>query len=311
MWLGLVKLFIALTVYGAAIEPRIVKRESITAAIPNLPPAWEGKQIAVFADLQVGMHLANIDAARRLSRSVVSIHPAMVLIAGDFVYGADSNVADQMRRVAEILHPILDEHIPVYAVLGNHDYSIMHEYQRGEQDNLVARQVRSALRGAGVQMMDNVVLPLPIPRAVPVPDEPPLVVEGVPALYLVGIGERWANNDKTVETMAKVPPGAPRIVFMHNPDDFADIPAGEAPLALAAHTHGMQLGIPYVSDYLWRHYYSDRGSGLEGWIDHYGEPGNRLYINRGIGFSVVPARVNAFPELTVVTLRNGSPDQRQ
>jgi len=310
MWLGLLKLFIALSVYGAAIEPRIVKRENITATIPNLPPAWEGKQIAVFADLQVGMHLANIDAARRLAHSVVSIHPAIVLIAGDFVYGSDSSVAGQMHRVVDILQPILDEHIPIYAVLGNHDYSLMN--QRSEQDNLVARQVRVALRGVGVQMMDNVVLPLPIPRAFAAPpDEPPLVVDGVPALYLVGIGERWAKNDKTVETMAKVPPGAARIVFMHNPDDFADIPAGEAPFALAAHTHGMQLGIPYVSDYVWRHYYSDRGSGLEGWIDHYGEPGNRLYINRGVGFSVVPARVNAFPELTVVTLRTAELDQGQ
>jgi predicted MPP superfamily phosphohydrolase len=57
-----------------------------------------------------------------------------------------------------------------------------------------------------------------------------------------------------------------------------------------------------VSDWLWRHKFSDKGSGVEGWIDHYGKPGNRLYVNRGVGFSIIPARVNAVPELTVFTL---------
>jgi len=68
----------------------------------------------------------------------------------------------------------------------------------------------------------------------------------------------------------------------------------------------MQLGIPFVSNWLWRHRFSDEGSGVEGWINHYGEPGNRLYVNRGIGFSIVPARVHAAPELTVFTLKAGT-----
>jgi len=63
----------------------------------------------------------------------------------------------------------------------------------------------------------------------------------------------------------------------------------------------MQVGIPFVSDYLWRHF-SDEGYGVEGWINT-GAAGNRLYVNRGIGFSIVPARVHAFPELTLFTLR--------
>jgi uncharacterized protein len=71
---------------------------------------------------------------------------------------------------------------------------------------------------------------------------------------------------------------------------------------VAAHTHGMQLGIPFVSDWLWRHKFSDEGSGVEGWIDNFGEPGNHLYVNRGIGFSIIPARIHAPPELTIFTL---------
>ncbi|HWH53463.1 MAG TPA: metallophosphoesterase [Gemmatimonadaceae bacterium] len=293
MWLGLVKVFIVLGLYGTAVEPRFVQRNDIVAVVPGLPASWNGKQIAVFADLQVGMWWANTDAVRKVVRSVDALKPAAVPIAGDFVYNADSTVDDQMRQVVDLLHPLLDDSMPIYAVLGNHDYSLMNEHS--QKENYVAGHVRRALEAAGVHMMDNVVEALPSPGT-PADTQP---------LYLAGIGERWAKNDHTLETMAKVPTGAPRLVFMHDPDDFADIPAGEAPFAIAAHTHGMQLGIPFVSTYIWRHYFSARGSGLEGWIDHYGEAGNRLYINRGIGFSIVPARVNAVPELTVVTLTPG------
>ena len=263
--------------------------------IPNLPPAWEGKQIAVFADAQVGMWWANTDAVRRVVNKVVAARPAVLLLAGDFVYEADQDVDTQMQEVIRLIQPILDDNIPVYAVLGNHDYSLMNEHS--EQENFVARQVRLALERAGVRMMDNGVRPLTTGLAAD--------GDANDTLYLAGIGEKWANNDRVQETMAMVPADAPRVVFMHDPDSFAKIQAGAAPFATAAHTHGMQIGIPWLSDYLWRHYFSDTGSGVEGWQE--GASGNRLYINRGIGFSVVPARLNAVPELTVFTLKRAGP----
>ncbi len=288
MWLILLKLFVGLSVYATAIVPRFVVRNDEAAPIPNLPSSWEGAQVAVFADLQVGIWWANTDVARRAVRDVTAMHPAFVLIAGDFVYNADSSVDDQMKRVVGILEPILRDSIPIYAVLGNHDYSLMNEHS--DEDNHVAHRVRAALAAAGVHMMDNAVAPLtrdPARRD---------------TLYLVGVGEKWAKHDRTESAMDKVPPGAPRLVFMHDPDSFVKIPAGEAPVAIAAHTHALQIGVPFVSDYVWRHYFSDEGSGVEGWQDNFGQPGNRVYINRGIGFSYFPARLHAVPELTVFTL---------
>jgi predicted MPP superfamily phosphohydrolase len=46
---------------------------------------------------------------------------------------------------------------------------------------------------------------------------------------------------------------------------------------------------------------------LSGWIDGFVQPGNRLYVNRGIGFSYIPVRFGAPPELTLVTLRSSPP----
>ena len=298
MWL-LVKVLAAVVVYGTAIEPRFVVRHDEAAPIPSLPSAWENRQIAVFADLQVGMWWSNRDAARRLVRKVVEIHPAAVFIAGDFVYDADFSVNSQMQEVLGILQPILDAHIPTYAVLGNHDYSLMNEHSK--EENYVAEAVRSALDSAGIHMMDNRSDTLSL-HGIAGADG-----AGRSTFYVVGIGEKWGENDDVGAAFASVPDSAPRIVFMHDPDSFARIPAGKAPIAIAAHTHGLQLGIPYVSDWLWRHEFSDEGSGVAGWIDHYGEPGNHVYVNRGVGFSIFPARVNAVPELTVFTLVRARP----
>jgi uncharacterized protein len=293
VWL-FVKVLAALVVYGVAIEPRFVVRDNQRAPIPNLPAEWEGKQVAVFADLQVGMWWANKDAARRLVRQVVRIHPALVLIAGDFVYKAKNNVDAQMVEVLKILQPIIDAHIPMYAVLGNHDYELMNENSRPDSSNVIARRVATALASAGVRMMDNRSDAMP-PSAADSADSS--------RLYIVGVGEKWARSDHPDRALAKVPAGAPRIVFMHDPDSFARIPAGEAPIAVAAHTHAMQFDVPFLSDFYWYHFETDAGAtGVDGWLKHYGKPGNKLYVNRGVGFSALPIRINAVPQLTVFTL---------
>ncbi len=289
MW-TLVKIFAAVTLYGAAVEPRFVTTNREPAPLPALPAAWEGKEVAVFADLQVGMWWANRDAARNVVRKVVELRPALTLIAGDFVYDAQSSVDSQMHEVLGILQPIIDAKLPTYAVLGNHDYELMNE--NSQKDSHIARRVRFALDSAGIPLLDN--------RAVAV--YPGADSSAANALWLVGVGERWAKNDHPDVALSQVPATAPRLVFMHDPDSFAHIPSGAAPFAVAAHTHGMQLGIPYVSDWIWRTRFSDEGCGVAGWIDSCGQPGNHLYVNRGIGFSILPVRVGAPPELTVFTL---------
>jgi predicted MPP superfamily phosphohydrolase len=299
MW-TIVKILAAAAIYGTAIEPRIVKTEDQVVTLPQLPPAWEGQQVAVFADLQIGMWWANTDAVRRVVARTVKLHPAFVLIAGDFVYNAELEVNVLMEQVLGLLQPLIDSKIPTYAVLGNHDYELMNEGSRKETQ--VARRVRHALDSAGIHMMDNRIVAVYAPGADSATSAP---------LYIVGVGDKWALNDSAVQTLAKVPAGAARIVFMHDPDSYAQIPPDQAPLAVAAHTHAMQIGIPFVSDWLWRHKFSDEGSGVAGWIDDYGQPGNRLYVNRGIGFSILPARINAFPELTVFTLTADGPKARR
>lgn len=90
---------------------------------------------------------------------------------------------------------------------------------------------------------------------------------------------------------------------MHNPDSFADFPPGTAPLALAGHTHGGQIRVPFTPEWSYLRLVQGGSVTVDGFIEDYGEPGNQLYVTRGVGMSVVPVRLFCLPEVTVFTLR--------
>lgn len=91
--------------------------------------------------------------------------------------------------------------------------------------------------------------------------------------------------------------------MMHNPASFTAIPTVGAPLAIAGHTHGGQIRLPFPTpEWSTLSLISEGQVHTDGWIEKYGNPGNRLYVNRGIGFSIVPFRINYRPEITYFTL---------
>jgi predicted MPP superfamily phosphohydrolase len=267
-----------LLVWGVAVEPYRIQERREAAVLPGLPVAWEGREVAVIADFQVGMWAANTGTVERIVRRLVRRRPAAVLIAGDFAYNADDRVEEVTRRIAELVRPLPEAGIPTLAVLGNHDYSI--DLESDPANPRVAEAVRSALRSVGVHVLENQAVALRSGGGAP--------------LYVVGIGSEWAGRARPAEAVARVPAGAARIVFMHNPASFPRLPAGTAPLAVAAHTHGGQVSLPFTPHVV----------EADGWARrNRGEPGNRLYVNVGIGFSDVPVRINAPPEVTLFRLR--------
>ena len=146
------------------------------------------------------------------------------------------------------------------------------------------------LEAAGIRVLDNDIVRLD-------------AVSGDAPLYLAAIGSHYANRDRGAETVARVPEEAARIVLMHHPDSFTDLPAHSAPLAIAGHTHGGQFRPPFNRQWSLLNLIQKDQVYTEGWIDDVGAAGNRLYVNRGLGFSILPLRINAPPEVTFFTLR--------
>ncbi len=280
-------LFVAV-LWGVAIEPRLLlDDEKYDAELPGLPPGWDGQRVVLFADTQTGMWLDNEAMAREAVEDAVEERPALALVAGDFVYKADSAT---VARAVRVFQPLVAAGIPTLAVLGNHDYGM--NYKDQQADEALAARVRQALEAAGIRVLENEHVP---------------VVAGGDTLMVAGVGSVWAGHSDPAAALAGLAPAAPRLVFMHNPQSYPAMPAGAAPLALAGHTHGGQVRVPGLPYWSWLRIVRSGEIAADGWIPpSFGADGNRLYVNRGIGFSTLPVRINCRPELTTITLRRGS-----
>lgn len=290
-------LLVVLLLGWGLVEPYLIDVEAQAVELSGLPPAWEGQRVALIADLQVGMWLDNTATVRRIVERVVRERPAALLVAGDFIYRPGERGGDEIAQVAQLLEPLAAAGIPTYAVLGNHDYSM--PTKKAMKDEALAAELQRALEGIGVEVLQNEAVALAAPTP---PDATPDAAVDA-ALHLVGVGSYEAGNDDVAAALAGVPAGAPRVVMMHHPTSFEALPAGAAPFAVAGHTHGGQFRIPFTPQWSWMTFTEDEAVHADGWIPDYGAAGNRLYVNRGIGFSVVPLRLNCPPELTLFTLR--------
>ena len=302
-------------VWGAGVEPRLTDEVRVSASLPRLPDQWAGARIALIADLQIGMWLSNTDTVRRMVDRIIEERPAALLIAGDFLYHpteeageprearADLEPEDQrtlQRLIAEVvtlLQPVTDAGIRTIAVLGNHDYAM--RVPTALALPVVADELTQALRAAGVVLLRNEAVPLGSLDADRAPEH---------RLFVAGLDAWFPGATDVAAALEQLPGEAPRVWLMHNPSSFQQLPAGSAPVALGAHTHGGQIRLPLLPGWSWMSLVRESVVAADGWIEPgFGAPGNRLYVNRGIGFSVAPIRINCRPELTWVTLETGSP----
>jgi predicted MPP superfamily phosphohydrolase len=287
----------ALSVWGVAVEPRLLARIEQTGQVPGLPGVWHQRRIALFADIQVGIRFGNSGTAGRAARAVVRQRADVVLIAGDFVYGAARDPAHVIDEMLCQLHPLADAGLPTYAVLGNHDYAEESARSYHERQS-IADRVGRGLASLNIRVLQNEAIELPAPDTLPTERQ---VREGS-SLYLVGIGDNRSGYEDIGAAFAGLPEGAPRLVLMHDPRSFARIPSGAAPLAFAGHTHGGQIRMPYMRSWNLARLRKRWPDYADGWIENYGETGNKLYVNRGIGCTSLPMRVGCTPELTFFTL---------
>lgn len=289
-------LLVVLLIWGLA-EPYFVKVKEEEAAIPNLPVSWEEEQIAVLGDFQIGMWLDNDSTVEQMAEELVEMNPSAVLLLGDYIYHSVNNEDLERQRVKELIKPLTDSDIPVFALLGNHDYGMSSE--KVEPNEELAQEMRSVLEEAGITVLQNEAVSLN------------LTENGVEAgtaspdsLYLVGLGANWPENAEPAGAFENVPDSAARFVMMHNPKTFETLPAESAPVSVAGHTHGGQMRIPGIPQWSYTALLSEGEiEHIYGWIEDYGAVGNDLYINPGVGFSIVPMRINIPPEITLFTLK--------
>lgn len=241
-----------------------------TVSIPNLPPAFAGKTVAVLADLHHGPFVG-INFIRAAVRLTNSLSPDMVALVGDYVHKGDQAHL-QLPPCLEALSA-LSAPLGVFAVPGNHDMPRGGAVYR----ELVAATPLTDLTNANRR-----------------------VSLGGEHLWVAGVDDLWWGKPHLDQALAEVPTGAAVILLSHNPDFAEDQPNGRVGLVLSGHTHGGQVylrgaGAGWVPSKYGAKY---RHGLVQG-------PASAVFVSRGLGEAGVPLRVNVPPEVCLLTLTPG------
>jgi len=237
--------------------------ERRTFLVPGLDPRHDGLRVAQLSDLHVGPRTPR-QRVRAAITAANDFDPDLVVLTGDYLARERSGV----RLMREQLGGL---RAPAVAVLGNHDHWV-------DPDGAAA-----ALASHGYDLLRN--------------QHTVVRLRGAP-LAVVGIDDLMSRHADPARALSGVPPGS-RLVLAHGPRT-ADLLRGaqEPLLVLSGHTHGGQLNLPGLTSFLLRSVLRepyDRGLFRVGAV--------QLYVNRGVGNSGVPIRINSDPEVTLATLR--------
>ena len=261
--------------YGGLLERSHVVVRRVNVTLDRLPEAFDGVTIAQLSDFHYHRYFS-AEVIRKAVELAAGLNPDLVALTGDFVTVPefkkfDPKAAEDAVPCAELLAP-LKPRLGIYAVLGNHDTFTSPEV------------VSEALGTHGIRVLQNEALPLERDGA---------------RLWIAGVRDVLAGFADLKATFAGVPATEPSILLAHEPD-FADR-ASHYPvdLQLSGHSHGGQVSLPLVGPPFLPYMAKKYPRGLRTVRK------TALYTNVGLGTIVVPVRIFAAPEVTLLTLRVG------
>ncbi len=235
----------------------------IHLSLPTLPTAFSGLRILHLSDLHAEMPVPLLE---QVIDSLRGIPVDLCLLTGDYRFGLSGSSQPACEAVAHLLAATRPP-LGTFGVLGNHDST-----------DMVAR-----LEQVGATILVN--------RAVAIP-------AGRERLYLLGVDDpHYYGCDDLPRALAGVPAENFKILLAHSPELFEEAGAAQVDLYLCGHTHAGQVCFPWVGP-LWLNARCPRQFTRGAWTYR----NMHGFTSAGLGCSMVWARFNCPPEITVITL---------
>lgn len=267
--------------YGALIGRERTQVKEVELRFENLPESFDGYRLVHISDIHARSYAKRQKSLERAIETINGLNPDLIAFTGDLI----TLDASEIGPVKHILQSMKATD-GIAAVVGNHDYGIYSNQTDKRAKGKILSEVISEERSMGWSvLMDDC---LTINRG---PDS--VAIVGVqntsPSRHFPSKGNLWQASKGTE--------GMFRILLTHDPMHWeAEVIGKDYPLTLSGHTHAMQLSLLGWSP---SRYIFKQHRGL------YSKGNQYLYVNIGLGETIIPVRIGARPEITLITLRKG------
>jgi predicted MPP superfamily phosphohydrolase len=259
--------------YGRRIEPTWLELNCHEVDITGLPESFRGFRIAQLSDFHCSRHVTPAYLLEAVDLAL-SQNPDLVVLTGDFIHRGYRYVDAVAAALGRLAAPQ-----GVFAVLGNHDFSVRNALGFRRYRHL-HRAVATALRAQGIRVLHN---------------ESVCLRRGTATIHLVGVDDLWSRVCDLERAFAGVGRELPRIVLAHNPRTVEFLGGQRCDLMLSGHTHGGQINLPRMG----RPTLSKKAKRFAAGM--YYHNGTHLYVNKGVGFGF-RFRFGVRPEVAVLSL---------
>ncbi|MDB5311135.1 MAG: putative metallophosphoesterase [Gemmataceae bacterium] len=260
--------------YAYHVEPTWLEVNRHDLLVRDLPAPFRGLKIAHLTDFHCGQHIPTGYLEDALARTAAE-KPDVIALTGDFVHKGYRHVSLAGKLFRHLKAPL-----GVYAVLGNHDFSVRNALGIRRYPGL-HRAVADALGAEGVKVLRN---------------ESVRFDRGGSGLVVAGVDDLWSRESDPGAALAGTCPHTPRVVLAHNPQSVEQLVGHRFDLLLSGHTHGGQVNWPGLGRVLLGKKAKRWAAGL------YPHADGHVYVNKGVGFGW-RFRFGVRPEVAVFTLK--------
>jgi predicted MPP superfamily phosphohydrolase len=222
-------------------------------------------RVIQLSDIHAGIFM-NRKEIRRYTDLVISLQPDLFVLTGDFISNSLSFLPGCLEEMSRVR-----TRYGTLATLGNHEYW----YGNLEELQRIFRQQHIPLLNNAHQKIRT--------------------EQGLFAV--AGIDDLRTGHPDLKTALEGLDSSIPTLLLSHRPEIFPQAAGCGIPLTLAGHYHGGQIKLMMPGMVIsLAHFRTVYPEGL------YQINTSRLYVNRGIGTTFTPVRLNVPPEITLLNL---------
>lgn len=279
LW-GLLSLLLppAAILYGSIIERNTFRVKEIELTYENLPEGFRDYRIVHISDIHARSFSKREKSLQRAADKINALDPDMVAFTGDLI----TMTPDELDPISAVLSS-MKARDGVFSVLGNHDYCMYSDMSQTEKQKCLEDLIIKE-REMGWDLILN---------------EHRIIRKGKDSIAVIGVENtspsRHFPSRGDLNKASEGTEGMFRLLLSHDPMHWeAEIIGKDYPLTLSGHTHAMQVSLFgwSPSSLIFKQH-----KGL------YTEGNQNIYVNKGLGETIFPARIGAIPEITLITLK--------